>query len=508
VRARLAWAVVALTVLAAIADTAITWVHRSLLGEATWADHGWPLIPMAGIGCALMGALIVSRYPRQPLGWLLSSASLLTVTVAGDAYTAWVLEGDGPGSAYWAHVCGWVSELLGWPAFTAMIIIFLIAPDGQLLSPRWRWALRATVAGLVLHTLGTLTIAPGVYAYPQQTGYRAVTGPLLTAGYLLVAAGLIASVASLLLRLRRARDDVRRQLLWVASSAAFLAFGVVAILVIPRVQGEGLTWLAALPLHVAQLAFPLCVAVAVLRHRLFEIDLIVNRALVLALATTLVGAGYVVVVVLVGLAVGGSAGGFWPSLLATALVAMAFQPVRRQVVRVADRLAFGVAAAPYEALADFSRRLRDSPDPSALLPAVAEAAAHAVNAHHATVVLQRGPRRGSGGRAAGRRARRTARQHHRGDAGRTPAARAGPAAAGRPGRPGRNGVPQRPAERRAGRARGATRRPQPPAHPVPPKTDHRRRCRTQPARTVHHRAGTPAPEGAARPAAPTGARRS
>ena len=189
------------------------------------------------------------------------------------------------------------------------------------------------------------------------------------------------------LRLRRATDDERRQLLWIASSAAFLAFGVVVVLLVPRLQGEEGTWLAALPLRLAQLAVPLCVAVAVLRHRLLEIDLIVNRALVLALATGLVAVGYVLVVVVVGLAVGGGTGGFWPSLLATALVALAFQPLRRRVVRVADRLAFGAAAAPYEALADFSRRLGDSPDPSDLLPAVADAAAHAVSASRVIVRL-------------------------------------------------------------------------------------------------------------------------
>ena len=386
-RARIAWCVAGLTALAVVLDTAFTAAHRPLMSEATWADHGWPLISLAGAGCALMGALIISRYPRQPLGWLLCAASLISVTLALEAYTAWVLDGDGPGSPYWAHVSGWAASLLGWPAFTAIIIIFLISPDGHLLSPRWRSAVWVTAVGLGLHTLGTLTIPPGEFVYGEGYG-RTVSGPLLMVGVVLVAAGLIASAVSLVLRLRRARDDVRRQLLWIASSAAFLAFGVVVVLVVPQGVGKEGTWLAALPLHVAQLAFPLCVAVAVLRHRLFNIDLIVNRALVLALATGLVAVGYVLVVVVAGLAIGGGAGGFWPSLLATALVAMAFQPLRRRVVRVADRLAFGAAAAPYEALADFSRRLGDSPDPSALLPAVAEEAAHAVNASRATVLLQ------------------------------------------------------------------------------------------------------------------------
>jgi signal transduction histidine kinase len=203
---------------------------------------------------------------------------------------------------------------------------------------------------------------------------------------MLVAVGLIASAVSLVVRLRRSRDDVRRQLLWVASAAVLLAVGVVVILVVPRVTGVEGTWLAAMPLRVAQVAVPLCVAVAVLRHRLLDIDMIVNRAAVVALATVLVAAGYVLVVVTVGLTVDGT-NGFWSSLLATAVVALAFQPLRSWVVRVADRLAFGTSAAPYEALTDFSRRLGSSPDPSRLLPEVAEAAARAVNATQVTVVL-------------------------------------------------------------------------------------------------------------------------
>jgi GAF domain-containing protein len=334
-----------------------------------------------------MGALIVSRYPRHPLGWLLAAASLLSVRLAAEAYSVWVLDGDGPGSADGARLAAWAGTLLGWPSFTALIMVFLIAPDGHFLSPRWRWAARFTVAGLVLHTLGTLTAHPSAVAKGEQYDDRSLSTLLLTIGYLLVAAGLVASAVSLVLRLRRARDDVRRQLLWIASSAAFLAIGVVLILLIPRIQGQEGTWVAALPLRLAQLAVPLCVAVAVLRYRLLQIELIVNRALVLALATGLVAVGYVLVVVVIGVAVGGGTGGFWPSLLATAVVAIAFQPLRRRVVKIADRLAFGDAAAPYEALADFSRRLGERPDPSALLPAVAEAAARAVNASRVRALL-------------------------------------------------------------------------------------------------------------------------
>lgn len=387
-RARVAWCIAGLTTIAVMLDTIFTAAHRPLLSEATWADHGWPLAPLAGVGCAVMGALIVSRHPEHMLGWLLCAASLLSVTLAADAYSLWVLEGDGPGSAYWAHVISWASPLLGWPAFVALIMVFLISPTGHLPSPRWRWAVRATLAGLALRTLGTFTMRPGSFVPSEQYDGLTLTSVLLTAGYLLVAAGLVASAVSLVLRLRKAVDDERRQLLWITSSAVFLAVGVVVILAVPRLQGEEGTWLAGLPLRLAQLAVPVCVAVAVLRHRLLQIDLIVNRALMVALATALTAIGYVGVVVAIGAAVGG--GGFWPSLAATAVVAMAFQPLRHRVVRWADRAAFGPAAAPYEALADFSRRLGEKPDPTALLPAVAEAAARAVDARGAVVSLHVG----------------------------------------------------------------------------------------------------------------------
>ena len=246
-RLRVAWAVVALTTVALILDTVFTAAHRPLLSEATWADHGWPLAPLAGLGYAVMGALIISRYPRHRLGWLMLAASLLSVTLATDAYSTWVLDGDGPGSAYWAHVAAWAGPLVGWPAFTAQIIIFLTAPDGRLLSARWRWVVLLAAAGLTLHTLGTLTIHPSEVVVGEDFGNRAISLPLLTIGWMLVAAALIASVVSLVMRLRRAQDDERLQLLWIASAAALLALGVVCILAIPRIQGEEGTWLAALP---------------------------------------------------------------------------------------------------------------------------------------------------------------------------------------------------------------------------------------------------------------------
>jgi hypothetical protein len=121
---------------------------------------------------------------------------------------------------------------------------------------------------------------------------------------------------------------------------------------------------------------------------MYDIEVIINRAVVLALATLFAGIGYAVLVVGVGQLVGSRTSGFWVSLLATALVALAFYPLHGRVVQLANRLAHGRRAAPYEALADFSRRLGETPSLHTLLPAVAEASGRAVSARGASAVLR------------------------------------------------------------------------------------------------------------------------
>lgn len=387
-RARVPQLILAVTLVCVVLDTMITAEYASLLADATWARHGWPLATAATLGCALMGALILGRHPRHPIGWLLCVASLASVSLVTETYSRWVLDHDGPGSETAGRVAAWVSNLVGGPmAITAVALILLLSPDGHLPSRRWRWVARGTVAGLAIYSTAVLTIPPADFEPNSTDATLSVpTLVLFNVGILLIVVGLVTSAVGVVRRLRRASGQARRQLLWVASAGAFLAFGFVFLLVAQAVQDKQ-TLLGATPLFSAYLTFPVCTAVAVLRHQLFDIDVIVNRAMVLGLATALVAVGYVGLVVGLGGALGSGTGGFWPSLLATAAVAMAFQPLRRRVVRLADRIAYGPAATPYEALADFSRRLGDSPDPSDLLPAVAEAAGEAVSARSATARL-------------------------------------------------------------------------------------------------------------------------
>ena len=115
--------------------------------------------------------------------------------------------------------------------------------------------------------------------------------------------------------------------------------------------------------------------------------MIISRALVFAGATAFVVGAYVVVVIAVGGALDNWTEGFWLSLVVTVAVAVAFQPIRYHLLRLANRLTYGKQAAPYDALADFSKRLGVGPDPVVLLPAIAEAAGRATLATMAVVRL-------------------------------------------------------------------------------------------------------------------------
>ena len=415
-RPRLAWALVVLTVLLSVADAVVTAQYRSVLSAENFAEHAWPSVMLAATGSVVMGALIVTRYPRHPVGWLLSAGgSVAAVSLSTEAYSLWATDHGGPGGVALGRFVGWFSILTGASCtVTTLTLIFLLAPDGRLPSRRWRWVVVLALAGLAVYTAGVFSVPPMDMRLEPGHDYGTLTVLLSVVGILLTTAALVAAGVSLVRRLRRASGVERQQLRWMAASATSIALGLGIAIFLPTSWSED-TNFRNVPLYVAYLFFPVCTAVAVLRYRLFDLELIISRALVLAIASGLVAGGYVLTVIVLGANAGRGTEGFWPSLLATAVVAMAFQPVRRRVVRLADRLAFGAAATPYEALADFARRLGESPDPTSLLPAVADAAGTAVNAARVTVRLHvpdcadevvRWPADqppGSGGRGAGAR---------------------------------------------------------------------------------------------------------
>ena len=388
-QARVAWVLAVLTGVLSVADVVVTAQYRPLFSEAAVAEHGFPFVNGAVLGSAVLGAVIIARYERHAVGWLLSlvgssgAFSLLT-----EAYGIWAVAEGGPGARSLAGVSGWLSALLGGQvAIGGLALMFLLAPDGRFLSRRWRYVAAVPAVGVLLCTLSLLMANPTTFDL-QSRDDGLVRGLLFSVGFLLIIVGLVASVVSMVVRLRRSRGESRQQVLPIALSVVLVALGIACIAVVQSTNGGRQTWAAALPLFVAYLLIPVLFAVAVLRYRLYDIEVIVNRAVVVAVGTGFAGIGYTTLVVTVGSMVDSRTSGFWLSLLATVLVALAFQPLRRWVVRLANRLAYGSRAQPYEALSDFSGRLAETPSEATLLPAVADAAGRAVSARRALASLE------------------------------------------------------------------------------------------------------------------------
>lgn len=375
----------------AVADTVLVAAAYQLFSARAVGIQGWPLVYIAAAGSAALGAVILGTHPRHPIGWLLSLVGVTaSVSMATESYAVWVLRYDGPGGTDLGHLSGWVAALLGGPlALAGLTVVFLLVPDGRYLSPRWRWVALGAVGGYLVFALGLAVVGPGAV---RRDGESVRAGPvaeaLLSLGILVIVLAVIAGAVGLALRLRRSRGAVRQQVRMVAVGAATVGFALVVLVVGETVQDGEQTWWTSVPLYASYAFLVVCLGVAVLRYRLYDVEVIVSRAAALAIATGLVAIGYVAVVVTFARVLGeGTHAGFWPSLLAFVIVALAFQPVRRSVVRVADRLAYGERAAPYDALADLSRRIGRGPEAEQLLPTIAAAARDAVRAEQVEVRL-------------------------------------------------------------------------------------------------------------------------
>jgi len=386
--ARTAWVLASVTFVFVVVDIAVTAAYSSLFSEAAVAVHGFPFTQLAVLGSGLLGAVILTRYERHAVGVLLSLVGVVgSFSLVTETYHIWVIDEGGPGPKELASVAGWASSLTGGQAaFAGLALMFLVAPDGRFLSHRWRWAARVIVTGLLLCSLVLVTVDPTDFSL-QDADVGGVRGPAFTIGFFMIGGGLIASLICMVIRLRRSSGEERQQLRLIALAVAALVFGLANALIVQSFNGGEQTFVASLPLLFAYVLMPVLFALAALRYRLYDIEVVINRTLVLAVGFGFAAVGYTTVVVAVGRMVDVKAAGLVLSLLATAIVAIAFQPMRRGVIRLANRIAYGPRAVPYEALSDFSRRLADTPRPAELLPAIAEAAGRAVAAVRAEVSM-------------------------------------------------------------------------------------------------------------------------
>jgi signal transduction histidine kinase len=345
----------------ALAGTGI-WLAGTVAGvalpEGLEAGPG-PLYFVAALAFVAAGTVLAVKRPRDPVGWIQLAIGIIAqlVGVAG-VYRVAAFDAAGTIAAPWAALL-W--DTLWLPGIALVPLLFLVFPDGRLPSARWR-PVAALLAGGGVSILVAVGLRPGhltntPIANPLGLGALGEVAPVLElVGSVMFAVAALAALAAPIVRYRRAALVARYQLRWFLSSAAVIGFAWLVANGLELLGAEA-ALLATLRL-VPLLTLPVATAVAVLRHRLYDIDLVVSRALLYGGLSALVGSIYLVVVGGIGTMIGVRGGTSLPLTAgATALAATVFQPARMRLQRVANRLVYGHRSNPYEVLASFTQQM-------------------------------------------------------------------------------------------------------------------------------------------------------
>lgn len=307
---------------------------------------------------AAVGAIVAARVPENRIGWIFCGIGLLL----GATVLAWVYADYGlHATSGRLPLAAVAAALPSEPVAALMGFAVLLFPDGRLPSRRWRPA--AYVLGLAAALLlVTDVLRPGTLDEPFAmvsnplgiAGTRGVMDAVNNIGWLLVTVGIALAARSLLVRLRRAGAVERQQLELVLAVGAVVATVVVLDMSIWLVWPHGHLQIRMAVMGVSFAAFPLAAGVAIVRYRLYDIDVVVNRTLVYVSLTALLAAAYGLTALLLGIALGhGSA---WTTAGATLAVAVAFRPLR---ARVQDAVDSRFNRARYEAQRQISKFLED-----------------------------------------------------------------------------------------------------------------------------------------------------
>jgi hypothetical protein len=318
---------------------------------------------------SVVGAIIASRQPRNAIGWLFCSVGVTIGlnSFAGDYAEFWLASGFGPGS--FGETAAWLSSWL-WIllVYVPMSFLLLLFPDGRLPSPRWRpvaWGVALGTAGGVV---GYALRAGPLVDFPHIANPYGVDGPVVgvvgVAGSIVAAGSMVASAVSLIVRLRRSGSVERQQIKWLAYGGAVMvgilgAGGLITLWSVPA---------SIVVMSVSLLGLPVFTGIAIVRHRLYDIDLLINRTLVYGALTAMLVLVYLCGVVFLQYLFRTLAGGESQLAIVASTLAIAalFEPLRRRVQVFIDRRFYRRKYDARKTLEAFSTKLRDETDLDAL----------------------------------------------------------------------------------------------------------------------------------------------
>jgi signal transduction histidine kinase len=380
-----------------------------------------PLVPAVAL-YLWVGATIASR-ARNPIGWVFLSVIGFFALGSLAGYYATLAIVVHPGLPL-GLAAAWIDRWAMTGVLTPVILVFLLFPTGDTPTPRWRWLLWTILALIALEIVG-LALTPGrmTGAFANLTSVH-VDNPLglpvrrglmdvitVAIGLALFGCGLT-SVAALIVRYRRAASEERQQIRWLAyvgiatTTTILLGFATD-----PGEHGTGVLVVVNNVLFFSTfvllvLGIPIACAVAILKYRLYDLELVVRKSIVFAALAVFIAIVYVAIVGGVGALVGSRADTTL-SFVAAAMLALLFQPARERVRRFADRIVYGKRATPYEVLAEFSDRMGETYATDDILPRMAATVGRGTGATTSAILLDVGhtlrevARWSAGGDAAG-----------------------------------------------------------------------------------------------------------
>ena len=365
-----------------------TW---DVANEGEWGFRGFGLV--AATVFALAGALLALKRPENPVGWLFGLVgAALGLNTAGEFYGVFpMIEGIDSGIRY--QVAWWTSW--SWVGFLGLIAFaILLFPSGRLPTPRWRLGAWFMAAAFVLGCT-SFAIYPGPlnnmperitnrYALPPGAG----TEVFFNGAMLVFLSALVLAVVGIVQRFRASRGLQRQQMKFFALAAASLG-GSMVLVVFSQLLVPQLAEFAEIWSSLAILSVPVAMTFAILRYRLYDIDLIINRAIVYGALSGVLASVYLGGVVLLQQLLSPLTADSDAAVAASTLaVAGLFRPLRAQIQRFIDRRFYRRKYDAAAALSDFAARLRDHVDLDALRKELLRAAGSTVQPAHASLWLK------------------------------------------------------------------------------------------------------------------------